>query len=257
MQAIKVLVVLGSLLVWGCFSSKQTDSVSQSHPLSHDVFDSLLKKNVTAEGLVDYKGFMRDSVSFNQYLDLLSRNHPNEKNWSREQRLAYWINVYNAFTIRLILDHYPIGSIKDIKKGIPTVSDTWTIPFIHIEEKTYSLNNIEHGIVRVQFDDPRVHFALNCASMSCPPLLNRAYTAEKLNAQLDSQARRFINDGVRNQIVSPKKAKLSKIFSWFGGDFKKTSPSVVAFINQYSTIRLDASAEIEYLTYDWGLNRVR
>ena len=239
-----------------CLTTRpKTDS--QSAPISHDGFDKLLNKNVTAEGLVDYKGFIRDSALFNQYLDLLSKNHPNEKKWSREEQLAYWINAYNAFTIKLIMNYYPVKSIKDIKKGVPLVSDTWTIDFITIEGKKYNLNNIEHGIVRPQFNDPRVHFALNCASMGCPPLLNAAYTAKKVNEQLDSQAKRFINDGTHNKIISAQKANVSKLFTWFSGDFKKAAPSVIAFINKYANTQLSPSAELDYMDYDWKLNSIK
>ena len=155
------------------------------------------------------------------------------------------------------MNYYPVKSIKDIKKGVPLVSDTWTIDFITIEGKKYNLNNIEHGIVRPQFNDPRVHFALNCASMGCPPLLNAAYTAKKVNEQLDSQAKRFINDGTHNKIISAQKANVSKLFTWFSGDFKKAAPSVIAFINKYANTKLSPSAELDYMDYDWKLNSVK
>ena len=253
MKILKFLIILLS------FSSLQScikvrDYNSESKPINHAIFDSLLKKYVNEEGYVNYKGFLKDSVQFNSYLDLLSRNHPNEKNWSKEERLAYWINAYNAFTIKLICNYYPVKSIKDIKSGIPFVSDTWTISFIKIEGKTYNLNDIEHGIIRPKFNDPRIHFAVNCASKGCPPLRNEAYMASKLNAQLDEQAKSFINDGNRNKIQSANKADLSKIFTWFSGDFKKAAPSVIAFINKYSNTKLSEKATLVYQDYDWNLN---
>jgi Protein of unknown function, DUF547 len=235
-----------------CFKVKEV--MSNSKPVNHALYDSLLHKYVNSEGLVDYKGFIKDSVDFNKYLGLLSQNFPNEKNWSKDERLAYWLNAYNAFTIKLICNYYPVKSIKDVKSGIPFVSDTWTIDFIKIEGKMYNLNNIEHGIVRPKFNDPRVHTALNCASMSCPKLLNEAYRAEKLNEQLDAQMRGFLSDKSRNKIVSSEKAELSKIFTWFEGDFKKVSPSVIAFINKYSDVKLNEKAKLDYLEYDWKLN---
>ncbi len=236
-----------------CFKTVK-DFDSKSKPVSHAIFDSLLRNHVNNEGYVNYKGFIKDSAQFKSYLDLLSQNHPNDKNWSREERLAYWLNAYNAFTIKLICDHYPLKSIKDVKKGIPLVSDTWTIDFIKIESQTYNLNNIEHGIVRPKFGDPRVHFALNCASRGCPPLLNEAFVADKLNNQLDAQAKAFINDGVRNKITLTDKAEVSKIFSWFAGDFKKTDPSVIAFLNRFSKVKLKENANLNYSDYDWNLN---
>jgi Protein of unknown function, DUF547 len=236
-----------------CFKVKNYNS--DSKPISHALFDSLLRQYVNKEGFVNYEGFMRDSAAFNKYLELLSKNHPNEKNWARNEQMAYWLNAYNAFTIKLICNHYPVNGIKEIKKGVPFVSDTWTINFIKIEGKTYNLNNIEHGILRPKYDDPRIHFAANCASRSCPKLLNEAFTSEKLDAQLEAAAKAFINDGIRNKITSSKKADMSKIFSWFAGDFKKTAPSVIAFINRYAEVKLDTNADLNYMDYDWNLNK--
>jgi Protein of unknown function, DUF547 len=253
MKIFKFLIILLALSsLQSCI--KVRDYNSDSKPINHAIFDSLLKKYVNNDGFVNYKGFLTDSVQFNSYLDLLSRNHPNEKNWSKEERLAYWINAYNAFTIKLICNYYPVKSIKDIKSGIPFVSDTWTISFIKIEGKTYNLNDIEHGIIRPKFNDPRIHFAVNCASKGCPPLRNEAFMASKLDAQLDEQAKNFINDGNRNKIESANKADLSKIFTWFSGDFKKAAPSVIAFINKYSNTKLSEKATLDYQDYDWNLN---
>ncbi len=236
-----------------CFKVKNYNS--ESKPISHALFDSLLRQYVNKEGFVNYEGFIKDSVVFSKYLDLLSKNHPSDKNWNRNEQMAYWINAYNAFTIKLICNYYPVKSIKDIKKGIPFVSDTWAIDFIKIEGKTYNLNNIEHGILRPKYDDPRIHFAVNCASASCPKLQQEAFTADKLDAQLDAAAKTFINDGIRNKITSSKKGDVSKIFTWFAGDFKKTAPSVIAFLNRYSTTQLDANADLDYMDYDWSLNK--
>lgn len=227
------------------------DYVSDSRPITHELWDSLLLDHVNEDGLVDYKGFIRDSVRFNKYLDLLSNNHPNEKNWSRNERMAYWINAYNAFTVKLIVDHYPVASIKDIKNGIPFVNTVWDIKFIHIEDATYDLNNIEHGILRPKFKDPRVHMAINCASMSCPKLQRRAYTAAKLNEQLDQAARDFLADTNKNKIA-PEKAELSKIFEWYSIDFD----SVRDFINKYSEVKINKDTKISYLDYNWNLNEI-
>lgn len=248
------ILIMGLLMLFfnSCFSVK--DYNSDSKPIEHILFSNLLQKHVNTEGYVNYKGIIADSSLLNGYLDLVSKNHPNEKNWSKNERLAYWINAYNAFTIKLITQYYPIKSIKDIKKGISFVNDTWTIGFIQIEGKIYSLNDIEHGIIRSKFNDPRIHFALNCASKGCPPLLNAAFTADNLDAQLDAQAKVFINDGNRNKIQSTEKAELSKIFTWFAGDFKKVAPSVIAFINIYANTKLSEKANLNYQDYNWDLN---
>ena len=232
---------------------KVKDYPSSSRPVSHETWDSLLREHVSPEGWVDYPGFIRDSSRLDSYLRLLQRHHPNEKYWGRDERLAYWINAYNAFTVKLIIDHYPVASIKDIKNGIPFVNSVWDIKFIQIEGANYDLNNIEHGIIRAKFNEPRIHFALNCASISCPGLWNRAYAADKLDEQLTRAARDFLSDERKN-ILSKDKAQLSKIFSWYGMDFKKGGKSVIEYINQYAPVQVDPDAKVEYLEYDWGLN---
>ncbi len=193
---------------------KVKDYQSDSRPVTHEMWDSLLQQHVSEDGKVNYQGFKRDSVRLNEYLNLLSKNHPSEQNWSREEQLAYWINAYNAFTVKLVVDNYPVQSIKDIKKGIAFVNSVWDIKFIQIEGRSYDLNNIEHGILRPKFKEPRIHFAINCASASCPKLLNRAYKADRLDKQLDEAAQAFLSDPFKNKIAADR-IEISKIFSWF------------------------------------------
>jgi len=235
-----------------CFSAAK-DVKSDSKPFPHDTFDILLKKHVNDAGWVDYEGFISDSIQFNKYLGLLSANHPNKKNWTEDERLAYWINAYNAFTIKMIVDNYPIAGIKDIKDGIPFVSTVWDISFIKIEGIEYDLNNIEHNIIRQKFDEPRIHASIVCASRSCPQLRNEAFTAERLEEQLQAQMTGFINDSTRNEIHSADRAELSKIFTWFKGDFTKKE-TLIEYINKFSTNKLNLNAKVEYLDYGWGLN---
>lgn len=238
------------MLFAGCAVS---DYPSDSQPVSHAVFDSLLRQHVDEDGLVNYQGFLQDSVRFQEYLQLLSQNHPNDQNWSREERMAYWINAYNAFTIKLIMDHYPVASIKDIKNGIPFVNTVWDIKFIRIEEAEYDLNNIEHGILRPKYNEPRIHFAVNCASISCPKLQRFAYTGEKLDEQLDRAGRDFLNDPQKNKLSSDK-IELSKILNWYWGDFKDQYDSRIALVNEYTDARVNPDAEVDFLEYHWGLN---
>lgn len=248
MRLLSSITFLALLL---CLSNacKVSEYKSDSKAISHEIWDTLLRQHVSEDGKVNYKGFIRDSVKFNQYLSLLSKNHPNEKNWSREEQFAYWINVYNAFTVKLIVDNYPTKSIKDIKNGVPFVNTVWDIKFIKIEGRDYDLNNIEHGILRPKFKDPRIHMAVNCASISCPKLFNRAFVASKLNEQLDEAARDFVNDDSKNK-VSATNPKVSSIFKWYGGDFD----TVTDFINKYAKTKINKGAKLEYLDYDWGLN---
>ncbi|PHN04746.1 DUF547 domain-containing protein [Flavilitoribacter nigricans] len=246
-----ILLLVSSIIFSAC-AVKDYDSNSQ--PISHSVFDSLLRRHVDEAGLVDYQGFIQDSVQFKEYLQLLSRHHPNDQNWTREERIAYWINAYNAFTIKLIMDYYPVTSIKDIKSGIPFVNTVWDIKFINIEGAEYDLNNIEHGILRPKYNEPRIHFAVNCASISCPKLQRFAYTGDKLDKQLDQAARDFLNDPAKNKL-SAEKLELSKILNWYWGDFKDQYNSRVELVNEYvDEIEVAPDAEVDYLDYDWGLN---
>ncbi len=243
-------LVLSAFLFNACAVSKVK---SNSKPITHELWDTLVQTHVSPEGKVNYKGFINDSLKLNAYLDLLSANHPNDKNWSADEKLAYWINAYNAFTVKLIVDNYPTKSIKDIKSGIPFVNDVWEINFFKIEGNSYNLNDIEHGIIRKRFAEPRIHAACNCASFSCPRLRNEAFTADRLNEQLDDQMRGFINNKTKNEL-DPDNPKMSKLFKWYSGDFKKTGKSVREYINQYAEVQIKKGADIDYKDYIWTLN---
>ncbi len=221
---------------------------------SNETFTRLLKKHVTEDGRVNYKGFIKDSTEFNQYLKLLTKTSPGE-NWTKNEIMAFWINVYNAFTIKLIMDYYPVESIKDIgsKIQIPFVNTPWDIKFIIIGGEKMDLNNVEHGILRKQFNEPLIHMALVCASKSCPVLLNEAYEPEKLMAQMEKQTRAFLSDSFRNNLSSSK-PKLNMIFKWYAMDFKKNGEDVISFINRYATKKIPPNVKTDYLDYNWGLN---
>ena len=218
--------------------------------VKHDVWTTLLQKNVSEEGQVNYKGFIEDSTLFNKYLTKIS-NHPPAKNWSKEEQLAYWINVYNAFTIKLIIDNYPLKSIKDISTGLPMINSTWDIKFFKIGSIDFDLNTIEHEILRKKFNEPRIHFAINCASISCPKLRKEAYISEQLERQLEEQIFDFINHSDKN-IITTNETKLSKIFDWFKRDFTKEK-NLVDYISKYQP-NIKQNNKIEYLEYDWSLN---
>jgi hypothetical protein len=223
-------------------------------PPSHQIWDQLVKTHVKPNGMVDYKGFIREKAKLESYLKLLSENAPDRKTWSKNQQLAYWINAYNAFTVKLIVDNYPTKSIRDLgpKLKIPLIKDVWHYKFFKIGGVETSLDEIEHSIIRKEFDEPRIHFAINCASVSCPPLLNEAFTPEKLESQLQKVAIGFINDLTRNKIT-PDNAQISSIFSWFQGDFTKKG-SLIDFLNRYSKVKIKPNAKISHLNYNWSLN---
>jgi hypothetical protein len=247
-----ILALMVSILILQC--CREAPSKKGSIKPAHDRWTLLLQKHVDISGNVDYKGFQQDSIQLNSYLDLLQQDAPDPETWSDEEQLAYWINLYNAFTVQLVIRHYPIYSIKDIgsKIQIPFVNTPWDIKFIRINGKKLDLNNVEHSILRKEFDEPRIHFAINCASFSCPKLRREAYEPGRLNEQLEEQAVDYINDPERN-ILTEDHVKLSKIFDWFKGDFTG-SGSLIDFINQYSIVMIDPKAKVSYLQYEWTLN---
>ena len=144
----------------------------------------------------------------------------------------------------MILDNYPVKSIKEIK-------DPWGQKFFSLGDKKYSLEEVEHEILR-KMNEPRIHFAINCASFSCPNLLNEAYTEASLEKQLTTVAKSFINDKSKNTITA-NKVEISKIFDWFSGDFKNKG-TVIGFLNQYSSIKINSNAKLGYKEYNWTLN---
>lgn len=242
------------LLVISC--SVPTGSVkevrSDAKPITHESFTGLLQKYVDQDGFIDYKSFVKDTSSLNQYLEQLSAHHPNSS-WTEDERKAYWINTYNAFTLKLVLKHYPVASIKDVKKGIPMINTVWYLKFITIEGVDYSLNDLEHNILRPRFGDPRIHFAINCASISCPKLQRTAFEALTLDEQLNKTGRDFVNDSTKNNL-SDNPIVLSPIFSWFRPDFPKGDDGLIAFLNQFASQPISSSARIKFGDYNWSLN---
>ncbi|MEO0470846.1 MAG: DUF547 domain-containing protein [Bacteroidota bacterium] len=227
-----------------------------SKPISHHDFEALLAKHVKNTGLVDYVGFGQDRTALQNYLKSLSNNPPNAVHWSENEQLAYWINAYNAFTVELVLQHYPVDSIKTLgpKLQIPGVNSVWDLSFFQIGGIDMTLNVIEHEILRKQFDEPRIHFAINCASFSCPNLIQQVYHADQLETQLQKQAIAFVNDPSKNRITA-EQVELSQIFQWYAGDFTKRC-SLIDYVQQFAEVRISPSAKIEYITYDWSLNGV-
>lgn len=209
----------------------------------HSIFDGLLQSFVDANGRVDYKGIKTQKSVLEQYLSQLRQFPPTDQS-SRQEQMAYWINAYNAFTIKLIVDAWPVKSIKDLEGG-----NVWDKKWIEIKGKAYSLNNIENDILRPRYKDARIHFAVNCAAASCPPLWNKAWTGDNLESALVRRTRQFINDPAYNTLEKGQ-VEVSKIFDWYGSDFA----DLVAFLNQYSKLEINENAKIQFKTYDWSLN---
>ena len=219
------------------------------------------------DGGFDYARLKQDRAGLDAVLSALQAVTPDDlAGWSEKQRFAFWINAYNAFCIQKVVDNYPLKSIKRLGGafGLNSVFDKGFIPMQahHPDRKNevLSLNDIEHKILRRQFKDARLHAAINCASKSCPPLRNEAFTAEKLEAQLDEQMRAFVNDPARNRIdPAQKELALSEIFKWFAEDFERDARSVKEYLLRFAAAdkaELIRTAKVAYLEYDWDLNDV-
>jgi hypothetical protein len=215
-----------------------------------EIWNQLLKENVTESGKVNYQGFIDNKANFDTYLNSLSTFPWDRVRISKEGAMAFWINAYNAFTIKLIIDNYPLGSITELNDGN---QNPWDQEFILMSGKYISLNHIEHTILRTDFNDPRIHFAINCASVSCPKLMNKAFTADNLEELLEAGTTTYINNTKENSI-NPVKAEISQLFQWFAGDFNDAEGSVKAFINKYAKTKISERTNLEYKEYNWDLN---
>lgn len=215
----------------------------QAQMPNHTLFDKVLKQAVDERGMVDYASLAEDPSGLTDYLNELITNPPKDS-WNRQEVLSYWINTYNAFTLKLVADHYPVSSIRDIR-------DPWKKEFIPFRGRRISLDHIEHEILR-KMEEPRIHFAINCASISCPVLAGEAYKPGKLEEQLQNAAERFINDRERNRIAESELG-LSKIFKWFRKDFTATG-SLKEFIASYTPGTITPEAKVIFLDYNWDLN---
>jgi len=231
----------------------------------HRLFTEILT-NYVEDGLVNYKELKYDK-RLDEYLNQLKGMNPDKLN--RNGKLAFWVNVYNTFTLKVIVDNYPIESINELHTGGRIIGHLlgktiWDKEFITINTKQYSLNDVEHEILR-KMNEPRIHFSLVCASISCPPLRNEAFEAEKLNEQLQSQAIEFLNDTSKNSFdIRNRKAYLSKIFDWFDEDFGESDNEVLKYIAQFlpeNTAKEISSHlsewSLTYNDYNWNLNEIK
>lgn len=238
---------------------------------AHQRWEALLQKHVIVSGdghasRVDYVGFKQDQDALEQYLGGLTAVSQSEFNgFSKEQQMAFLINAYNAFTIKLILSAYP--NLKSIKDLGSLLRSPWKKPFFTLLGEEHNLDWIEHENLRKEgvYDEPRVHFAVNCASVGCPKLSNHAWQASQLDDQLARSMQEFLQDRTRNYYdAAEKKVYLSKIFDWFEKDFVRKFGSMDAFISKQADAlgipageRGGAGYTIRYTDYDWTLNDSR
>lgn len=213
---------------------------------THTLWNDLLQRHVDSEGNVSYIGFKAEVDQLQVYLDHLAQNPP-VASWDEAERLAYFINLYNAATIQLIVDYYPLQSIRDIP-------NRWKRQWISVGNTLTSLHEIEHDVLRNR-NEPRIHFAINCASYSCPKLLNTAFTAQNTERLLTKAAIDFVNDTKRNRFENGM-AQLSKIFKWYKSDFTENR-TLLEYINLYVQHPIRIDSDVEYLDYDWRLNEAQ
>lgn len=221
-----------------------SQSVAFSQYINYQFYEDFLTKYVSQDGYVDY-----DAIYENQTdLETVIKRFENLRtldDWSTNQQLSHWINVYNVYSIKLIVDNFPINSIKDIR-------GSFDLRFIPHNKQYISLNFIEKEMLSKTLDE-RVHFAINCASISCPNINRIPFYADTIETQLEVAATQFINNTMKNDI-SRREVKLSKIFDWFAADFLKNNQSIIAYINKYSNTKIKDNAEIIFLEYNWSLN---
>ncbi len=249
-----------SILAWFGPPSVTMREVYADRPdgptFDHSGFDGLLHRYVDKDGWVDYAGLARSPVELDKYIDEFGEARFSEM--GRDEKLALLINAYNAMTLRLVLDHYPLDSIRDIPSAKRWDDERW-----RIGGRVTSLNEIEHEEIRAKFREPRIHLALVCAAVGCPPLRQEAYVAERLDEQLAAQTRYVLSHDRWHQFDrSSPVLRLTQLFNWYGGDFEQTAGSVLSFVSQYVPAvgeRLAGGAKltIRWLDYDWSLNDQR
>ena len=265
------LALLALLLTIACSSPAgsagafELPAATEPYDASHSRLDALLGAYVVGD-TVDYVALKAERGELDLYLaNLAQLDHETFAALPRAERYAFWINVYNASILRLIVEHHPVDSIRDLGGAVfGRVWDQRLIPLGHLApelgEANLSFTDVEHAILRPRFEDARVHAAINCASISCPPLLNRAFVAASLEADLDEVMRAFVNDPNRNTLDdAANELQVSAIFDWFAEDFEQDAGSVreyiLSFANGSETTWI-RDAGLSYLDYDWNLNAV-
>lgn len=245
-------LVVTLMLIYFTFTSGLHSVIWASSVVDHRIYAELLNKYLM-DGKVDYAGFKSEEARLDQYLDLLGKVDP--KSLPQAEQFAFYVNAYNAWTIKLILSRYP--DLKSIKELGSLFKSPWQKEIVRLDGKVMTLDNVEHDILRPRFKDPRVHFAINCASISCPPLRNEPYRGDILDQQLDDATRSFLNHPTSYKF-DDNAFYVSQIFKWFAEDFNNDPFGFyLKYANEELKKKLEANRnklEIKYLDYDWGLN---
>ena len=247
-----------------------TSSLATAFDHDHQAFTKLLAEHVSwnsagTESTVNYRRLIENRAPLDAYLESLSEVDTDEfDSWREADQLAFLINAYNGFTLALILDNYPIDSIRNIGRFW---QNPWRIRFFWLLGSDMHLDQVEHEIIREpgRFDEPRIHFAVNCASVGCPALRDEAFVGDRLDAQLEDSTERFLRDRTRNRYnAANDRLEVSSIFRWYGEDFERDAGSLAAWLARYADLFSDDEqvrqqirerrVSIGYLSYDWALN---
>ncbi len=199
------------------------------------------KKYINKNGVVDYVLLKKRSAELEKTLSYLTKIPPLDT-WHRNEKLAYWLNVYNLQMLKIIVEHYPFENMLDLYDG-----KIWQVKCVKIGEKTYCLDEIEQDIIRRELKEPRIHFAFFTGAVSSPVLLNQVFTPANMNQHFETLTKRYI--GTNNNQISESKIVISPIFKWYESDFK----DIIAFINQYSSVKIRKDAEVVFADYNWNL----
>ena len=267
------MAIVQAFIIPACIS--RTEAAPQT--ITYSSWAHSLAKYVAEDGMVNYGAWKNSRQDLDSFIGSFEKITSNDyQDMSRDDRLALWINAYNAFTVKLILDHYPIkrsGFNMYPSNSIRQIDGVWTKYRIKIAGRNVTLSDIENKILRTEFKEPLIHFAINCASISCPKLSTEPYIGSKIHVQLKQSARRFVNDQSRNRFdLSRRRVELSSIFQWYKDDFVAVitgkKPLSGRSLSETSVLKLieglvDGGArkmlasndfKISYLPYNWSLN---
>ncbi len=227
---------------------------------SYQAYHKVLKTVVNSDGLVNFRALKANPLELNRAVYQLEKvSNAEYASWDQREQIAFWVNSYNIYTLKLIIANYPVASIRDI--GLPLIGP-WMKDFFTLLGEKRSLKEIENSILRKQFRDPRIHFALNCASMSCPELRKEPYVATRLSEQFDDAARNFLQDERKNLFDRENgRVYFSKIFKWYKKDFEQKE-TLIKYISRFlrpidrDYLRMK-KMKVHYLKYDWSLNEAK
>jgi len=261
------IVIMTSGFIGGFSSSEpevwdiwEDHNPQNTQPIDHSIWDGLLKKYISADG----KGLNRfaygkvsseDNKALNDYIGAMSKIEISDR--ARPVQFAYWVNMYNALTIKVILDNYPVKSIRDIDTSGIFANGPWGAELVTIEEEILTLDDIEHAILRPIWKDPRIHYAVNCASIGCPNLGTDAFTAANTEKLLEDGAKAYINNP-RGFEIKNGELEVSSIYKWFAYDFGNSEKGVIKHLKKYASpenvAELEKVQKISDTHYDWSLN---